>query len=49
MAGAPTVRLVLQGRGNVCTSAERFSSWMFVVSGPKARHMLYGSLATPAP
>jgi hypothetical protein len=48
MAGAPTVRFVVQGRGNVCTSAEQFTSWMLVVSGPKASYALHGSLAVPA-
>jgi hypothetical protein len=49
MTGGPTVRLVLQGRGNSCTQAEQFSWWTLVVSGPKAQYELYGSLAAPAP
>jgi hypothetical protein len=47
-AGALTARLVLQGRGNACTSADQFSSWTLVVSGPKARYTLYGALDAPA-
>jgi len=47
-AGGPTVRLILQGRGNACTSADQFHAWTLVVSGPKARYTLYGTLAAPA-
>jgi hypothetical protein len=46
--GGPTVRLILQGRGNSCTSAEQFSSWTLVVTGPKAGYALFGPLAAPA-
>jgi hypothetical protein len=48
MAGGTTVRLILQGRGNSCTSAEDFTAWTLIVSGPKAGYVLYGSLAAPA-
>jgi hypothetical protein len=48
-AGAPIVRLVLQGRGNSCTSADQFTSFSMIVSGPSARFSFFGPLATPAP
>jgi hypothetical protein len=48
-AAGATVRLILQGRGNGCTSAEQFTAWTLIVSGPKARYTLHGSLAAPAP
>jgi hypothetical protein len=47
-AGAPTVRLILHGRGNACTSAEQFSAWTLEVSGPRAHYTLFGALAAPA-
>jgi hypothetical protein len=47
-AGSPTVRLILHGRGNACTSADQFSAWTIVVSGPKAGFSLFGALSTPA-
>src|SRR5262249_51683441 len=49
MAGSPTVRIVPQGRGNVCTDAEQFTHYAIIVSGPKAHYTLYGSLAKAAP
>jgi hypothetical protein len=48
MAGNPTARLILHGRGNACTSVEQLTAWTLVVSGPKADYTLYGSLSTPA-
>src|SRR5579864_8197122 len=33
-SGAPMVRLVLQGRGNVCTSADQFASYTLQGIGP---------------
>jgi hypothetical protein len=47
--GAPTIRLVLQGRGNSCTSAGQFTRYSLIVSGPSARFTLFGALASPAP
>lgn len=47
--GTPTVRLVLQGSGNSCTSADQLTHYMLVVSGPSAGFTLFGALATPAP
>lgn len=47
--GAPTIRLVLQGRGNSCTSADQFTRYSLIVSGPSARFTIFGTLATPAP
>jgi hypothetical protein len=41
-------RLVLQGRGNRCPSAEDFKNWNLHVSGPKANYSFYGSFARPA-
>ena len=38
-----TQTLVLQGRGNNCTSAENFTHWMLVMSGPKAKYHFFGS------
>ena len=34
--------LVLQGRGNVCTSAEQFSSWRLEVTGKRASYAFFG-------
>jgi len=36
-------RLVLQGRGNRCLSAQDFKSWNLQISGPKAAYSFYGS------
>jgi hypothetical protein len=41
-------RLVLQGRGNRCPSAEDFKNWNLHISGPKADYSFYGSFARPA-
>jgi len=46
--GAPNVRLVLQGRGNSCTSAEQFKSYSLIVSGPSASFTIFGRLDAPA-
>jgi hypothetical protein len=48
-AGTPTAKLVLQGRGNSCTDADQFKSYMLVVSGPSANFKFFGTLTTPAP
>jgi len=49
MSGKPTARLVLQGRGNSCTSADQFTHWTLQVSGPKARYTLFGQLVPIKP
>jgi hypothetical protein len=42
-------RLVFQGRGNNCTSAETFSNWTLQVFGPGASYSFYGKFKDPAP
>ena len=42
-------RLILQGRGNSCLSAEDFKSWTLQVFGPRASYSFYGSFKDPAP
>ena len=41
-------RLILQGRGNGCTSAENFDHWQLQVFGPRASYSFYGKLKDPA-
>ena len=41
-----TLTLVLQGRGNNCTSAADFSHWMLVMWGPKTKYRFFGDLVT---
>ena len=36
--------LILQGRGNACTSADDFAHWTLVMQGPKANYSLFGDL-----
>jgi hypothetical protein len=48
-AGAATIRLILQGRGNSCTDAAQFKNFTIDVTGPTARFTLFGNLAAPAP
>ena len=38
--------LVLQGRGNACTSAEDFTHWRLEVTGKKADYTFHGTLKT---
>jgi hypothetical protein len=38
--------LVIQGRGNNCTSDLDFSHWTLVMQGPMANYMLFGNLVT---
>jgi hypothetical protein len=38
--------LVLQGYGNVCTSADQFQSWRLEVSGTKADYAFFGKVAS---
>jgi hypothetical protein len=42
-------KLVLQGRGNNCTSAETFRNWTLQVFGPNAAYSFYGEFKDPAP
>jgi hypothetical protein len=37
--------LIVQGRGNSCTSANDFAHWTLVMEGPKANYTLFGDLA----
>lgn len=37
--------LVLQGKGNVCTSAEQFETWRLEVTGAKARYAFFGKVS----
>lgn len=37
--------LVLQGKGNVCTSAEQFESWRLEVTGAKTRYAFFGKVS----
>ena len=48
VAGKPRIRLILQGRGNVCFAADDFTHWRFQVSGPRADFAFYGALRRPA-
>lgn len=36
--------LILQGRGNSCTSAADFLHWTLVTEGPKGQYSLFGEL-----
>ena len=38
--------LIIQGRGNNCTSDIDFTHWALVMQGPKANYMLFGKLVT---
>lgn len=42
-------RLVLQGRGNSCTSAEMFDGWRLQIFGPRASYQFYGKFTDPTP
>jgi hypothetical protein len=39
--------LILQGRGNSCTSASDFSHWTLVMQGEKGNYTLFGALKEP--
>ncbi len=39
-----SLTLILQGRGNSCTSAVDFTHWTLVMEGPKGRYSLFGEL-----
>lgn len=41
------ITLILQGGGNSCTSAEDFTDWTLVVSGPNAAYTFIGALQPP--
>jgi hypothetical protein len=47
MAPGTRFRLILQGRGNNCLSAEDFKNWILQVTGPRASYAFYGALAEP--
>lgn len=36
--------LIVQGRGNSCTSSDDFTHWTLVMQGPKASYSLFGDL-----
>lgn len=40
-------RLVMQGHGNNCTSAEMFSNWTLQVFGPRTSYSFYGKFKDP--
>ena len=42
-------RLVFQGRGNSCTSAEMFDNWKLQIFGPRASYQFYGKFKEPTP
>lgn len=42
-------RLVFQGRGNSCTSAEMFDNWKLQIFGPRASYQFYGKFKEPIP
>ena len=42
-------RLVFQGRGNSCTSAEVFDNWKLQIFGPRASYQFYGKFKDPTP
>ena len=42
-------RLVFQGRGNSCTSAEMFDNWRLQIFGPRASYQFYGKFKEPTP
>ena len=43
-SGKQVLTLILQGRGNSCTSAEDFTHWTLVTEGPKGSYSLFGEL-----
>lgn len=47
IAPATEYFLVLQGRGNGCTSAEDFKNWRLEINGKRASYAFYGDLNTP--
>lgn len=46
LGAAQILTLVLQGRGNNCTSANDFTHWMLVMWGPKTKYHFFGGLQT---
>ena len=46
LGGAPkqVLTLIVQGRGNSCTSVGDFAHWTLVMQGPKANYSLFGDL-----
>ena len=43
-AAGQLLTLIVQGRGNSCTSATDFAHWTLVMQGPKANYSLFGDL-----
>ena len=43
-AAGHTLTLIVQGRGNSCTSASDFAYWTLVMQGPKANYSMFGDL-----
>jgi hypothetical protein len=44
MGNEQRITLIMQGRGNSCTSADHFGHWTLVESGPKGDYSLFGEL-----
>lgn len=47
IAPATEYFLVLQGRGNVCTSAADFKNWRLEITGKRADYAFFGDLKSP--
>jgi hypothetical protein len=47
MAPGTKFQLILQGRGNNCTSSADFKNWRLNITGPRASYAFYGDLANP--
>jgi hypothetical protein len=47
MARGTKFRLILQGQGNNCLSAEDFKNWRLQIKGPRASYAFYGKLSDP--
>lgn len=43
-AAGQLLTLIVQGRGNSCTSPTDFAHWTLVMQGPKANYSLFGDL-----
>jgi hypothetical protein len=49
VGGSQRLTLILQGRGLACPTADEFSAWTLVVSGPKGEFSLFGQLKASLP
>jgi hypothetical protein len=47
LARGTRFRLILQGHGNNCVSAEDFKNWRLQIKGPRAAYAFYGKLGDP--